>query len=290
MSDYLREIERLIKEKTPEDTYLDYKGKDSLINNKRNIMEITKDVSSFANAGGGKIIYGVKQKGKIPDSYEEIENIQYLKEWMYQIINNIKPRIEDVEVIPIQTGNDPNCGLLMVIIPRSYTVHQAVDNKYHKRSGDQSLPMEDYEVREGMFRGNAPLLKINTYYFNELHARGDELYLEIANNGRFTAKKWLVTITIDKKLNPKSKGWGQENYINLPTQKFFMFDRERDIHPGLQTTLSGYGFGDYITLLPKKSIKAEVYSCKYRIYAEDMVPQSGEIKIKVDEDRWEVVY
>jgi hypothetical protein len=288
MSDYLREIEELVKEKVPEDTYLDYKGKDSLNNTSTNKKELVKDVSSFANAGGGKIIYGVKQKGKMPDSYEEIENIQSIKEWIYQILNNIKPRIEDVEVIPVKTGENPNCGLIMVIIPKSYTVHQAQDNVYHKRSGDQSLPMEDYEVREGMFRGSAPLLKIHTYHVNEFHSQGDALYLEIVNEGRFTAKKWAVSIIIDKKLNPKSKGWSQENFVNWPTQTFFMVDSGIDIHPGLNVTISGYGYKKYITLSPNIIVNPETYSCKYRIYAEDMIPQSGEIKIKAFEDRWEV--
>ena len=288
MVDYLREIKRLVDEKDPEDTYLDYKGKESLSNTPANKKELIKDVSSFANAGGGRIIYGIKEKDKMPESFEEIENIQFKKEWIYQILNNIKPRIEDVEVIPVKTGDDPNCGLIMVIIPKSYTVHQARDNIYHKRIGDGSLPMEDYEVREGMFRGNAPLLKISTWKINEFHTQGDALYLVVENKGRFTAKKWTVSITIDKKLNPKCKGWRQETYANWPWDTFHNVAQEIDIHPGTKNTISGYGFKEFITLSPNVSTNPEIYYCKYRIYAEDMIPQSGEIVITAFEDRWQV--
>ena len=290
MSDYLREIKRLVDEKVPEDTYLDYKRKDALDNTPKNKKELVKDVSSFANAGGGKIIYGIKEKDKLPDSYDEMENIQYIKEWIYKIINNIKPRIEDVEVIPIQTRENSNHGFIMVIIPKSHTVHQARDYIYHKRMGDESRPMEDYEIREGMFRGSAPLLKIRTYHVNEFHIQGDALYLAIVNEGRFTAKKWSVSITIDKKLNPSSKGWSKESYVNWPTETYSMVDNEINIHPGQHYTISGYGFKNNITLSPNIHTNPEIYSCKYRIYAEDMIPQSGEIKIRVYEDRWEVSY
>ena len=44
MSDYLREIQRLVDEKVPEDTYLDYKGKDSLNNTPTNIT-----INNFAD-------------------------------------------------------------------------------------------------------------------------------------------------------------------------------------------------------------------------------------------------
>jgi predicted HTH transcriptional regulator len=53
-------IERLIRDKVPESLTLEYKASRALCDlNNRSITDLSKDVSSFANATGGVIIYGV---------------------------------------------------------------------------------------------------------------------------------------------------------------------------------------------------------------------------------------
>jgi predicted HTH transcriptional regulator len=60
------DLERLIKDQVRESTDLDYKASPALENTQSNKDSISKDVSAFANAGGGTIVYGVTENGHLP--------------------------------------------------------------------------------------------------------------------------------------------------------------------------------------------------------------------------------
>ena len=52
------ELNVLIENEVEESSYLEYKKCDSLKKNDREKNEVSKDVSAFANADGGIIVYG----------------------------------------------------------------------------------------------------------------------------------------------------------------------------------------------------------------------------------------
>lgn len=163
----LADIQQLISDGIEEDRGLEYKGAEALGKSDPKKNEISKDVSSFANANGGIIIYGVrefdeKEKQHKPEKIDPIKRTEFSKEWLEQIINNkIQPKIQGVEIQSIEVSQQDNSVIYVVIIPKGSTAHQASGHKYYKRYNFQADPMEDYEIRDVMNRLTHPAIVLD---------------------------------------------------------------------------------------------------------------------------------
>lgn len=166
------DILSLISNKTKESITLDYKECGSLANTEGKKNELSKDVSAFANSAGGTIIYGVKEDKYVPT---EIDNgfapHEISKEWLEQVINSkIHPRIEGIRINQIDLRiSNPGQVIYVVWIPQatSRAPHQAADKRYYKRHDFQSVPMEDYEIRDVLSRGLSPDLYVEINLGND---------------------------------------------------------------------------------------------------------------------------
>lgn len=148
------EIQKLIDSEVEESLNLEYKACKALKKEEGCKKELSKDVSSFANSDSGTIIYGVIERDNKPIKIDvgfDPNNIS--KEWIEQVINSrITPKIEDIIINPIPLSNSDKF-LYSIKIPKSDKApHQASDKKYYKRYNFQSVPMEEYEIRELYFR------------------------------------------------------------------------------------------------------------------------------------------
>ena len=203
-------IQRYIDDGIQESLSLEYKSAGALSKtDNRKTVEITKDVSAMANSSGGLIIYGVqefndKSKRHLPECISPIDGTQISKEWLEQIINNIKPRISGVVIHPVELNNSSNQVLYVVEIPQSTTAHQASDWVYYKRYNFQVLPMEDYEIRDVMNRAAAPnaSLKISLYRgaigedWSSLQYRG--LRVIVKNEGEKIINRFKVILKLTR--------------------------------------------------------------------------------------------
>ena len=83
------------------------------------------------------------------------------REWIEQILNSkIQPRISGVRTARID--NEKGGAIFVVTIAPSQTgPHQAPDKKYYKRFDLQSVPMEDYEIKDVMRRATVPNLRVD---------------------------------------------------------------------------------------------------------------------------------
>ena len=163
----LEDIESLIKNEVEESLYLDYKEARALSKTDKARLDITKDVSSFANSDGGIIVYGVSEQGAKPKEVTPIDGSEFAKEWLENIIQQIQPRIDGIKIFPIRIEGDIERSIYVVQIPRSANApHMAKDNRYYKRINFQSLPMEDYEIKDTYNRVTTPNLVIDrcTFY------------------------------------------------------------------------------------------------------------------------------
>jgi len=155
------DLEYLIKNEVEENIHLDYKASGALSKEDTKRTEITKDVSAFANSDGGIIIYGLSENGHKPGALSFIDGTKLTKEWLENVITLIQPRIDGLKIFPIRVDNDPKKSVYIVKIPRSEKApHMTKDNKYYKRFNFKSEPMEDYEVKDVMFRHHSPSLEI----------------------------------------------------------------------------------------------------------------------------------
>jgi len=141
----IEDIQRLIDDGIQESLHLDYKDSRGLTKKSRD--EVVKDVTAFANADGGIIIYGVEEEGHLPVKIDGgVDNSVMNREWLDQIIAvNVTPPIEGIEIIQIPYAE--NHSLYIVEVSKSYRgPHQASDNKYYKRYNFRSSPMDHYEI------------------------------------------------------------------------------------------------------------------------------------------------
>ena len=184
----ISDVEQLIQYEVEENIHLDYKrdGALSKEDNKKRV-EITKDVSAFANSDGGIIVYGLAESDHKPQSITYIDGMVYTKEWLENIINSIQPRIDGVKIYPVRKDNDLKQSLYIVKIPRSSQApHMAKDNKYYKRFNFLSEPMQDYEVKDVMYRHHSPQL---TLINGSLQS--DDEHAPCSDTVRYSFKAWI---------------------------------------------------------------------------------------------------
>lgn len=155
------DILSLITNGVPESINLDYKRSAALDKtDHRSKANISKDVSAFANSAGGTIVYGVCEDGQLPTEIDGgVDAADISKEWLENVINStIQPRIDGIRINQVALSAHPGRVLYVVEIPQSVVAapHQAHDHRYYKRFNVQSVPMEDYEVRDVMRRSIGP--------------------------------------------------------------------------------------------------------------------------------------
>lgn len=144
-----KDIYSLIENKAEESLNLEFKSSGSLGFEDNKKKELSKDVSSFANSDGGIIIYGIEEKNQVANSLSFVDGNTITKEWIEQVIHsNIHRKIDGISIIPIRFDNDVNKTVYLIKIPESSQApHMASDNRYYKRYNFESVPMEEYEVR-----------------------------------------------------------------------------------------------------------------------------------------------
>lgn len=195
------DVEQLVNNGIEESLNLEYKSCGALGKKDEKKSEIGKDVSSFANSDGGVIIYGVKEydqtdKKHLPEKIEDgFDPADISKEWLEQvIISNIRPKIDNLLIYPIPTGVG-NKVIYVVDIPKGETAHQAKDKRYHKRHNFQSVPMEDYEIRDVMNRKRVPDVQL-VIAKRQLSDNEYELYVSLVNKGETVINHFRVDISL----------------------------------------------------------------------------------------------
>lgn len=293
-------VEQYISQGIEESLNLDYKAADALEKNEKKKNEIRKDVSAMANSDGGIIIYGLTEDTSnrhLPGSLDPIDRNTISKEWLEQVISNIRPKIEGVIIHPV-TINDSKTDVVYVVeIPRSHTAHQASDKRYYKRFNFQSVPMEDYEIRDVMGRLQHARIELEFAILTRIIFTGRTIPDRSLPLGKGEPETETIYELIVTMVNT-GKVYAQyiEARIEMPCDLVFDFDvangfkpsrrfdidqyciydcdnTKRDItgHSGtMPIGLSGtmsmipkYGPARYVPLLPKRKIQAEEFRlCK----------------------------
>jgi len=212
------DVEELVKDGIEESLSLEYKSCGALGKTDEKKKEISKDVSSFANSDGGVIIYGVKEydqedKKHLPERIEEgFDPADISKEWFEQvIISNIKPKI-NLLIYPIPTGIN-NKVIYVVDIPKGETAYQAKDYRYYKRHNFQSVPMEDYEIRDVMSRKRVPEVELSFAQRQLLSSNKNEyvfeLHVSLINRSEIVIRYFRVEISLPLDLVTHQEGYSQ---------------------------------------------------------------------------------
>lgn len=162
------DLTQLLRDRVPESLHLDYKRSDSLGKTDQKRRELAKDVAAMATAEGGVLLYGIVEEDdtheakQLDGGYDQSE---ISKEWIEQVIDsNISPRIDGLRIKAIElTTTSPGRYAYAVLVPPSDRAPHMVGHRYYTRRNFQSMPMEDYQVRDVMFRRRVPRLEITSH-------------------------------------------------------------------------------------------------------------------------------
>ena len=149
------DLQRLVDEEIQESLTLDYKASPALARDDKPRDELCKDVSAFANSAGGQIIYGIVEKDRKPVKVDDGSDLS--REWIEQVIDtHVEPRLDGLVITPVPVGSGRHAYVLTIPQASGRAPHQAPDKKYYKRQNFQSVPMEDYEIRDALRPPSAP--------------------------------------------------------------------------------------------------------------------------------------
>jgi Putative DNA-binding domain len=237
------DLEMLIREEIQESLTLDYKASPSLSKESKGRDELCKDVSSFANSAGGQIIYGIEEKNHRPTRVDDGSEIT--REWIEQVVDsNVQPRIDDliIKPIPISVGRYAYVFTIPQALGRA--PHQAPDKKCYKRQNFQSVPMEDYEIRDALRRATTPDLHIKLSFamgniayvqFDPNLEMSKPIVIEVGLSNRSSQPAFhvLVQIGIDTELPLSSAPGFDALGITGDDQQQYWLGRRHSSPPGL---------------------------------------------------------
>jgi hypothetical protein len=305
-------LENLIKNGIEESLSLEYKSSPSLNKtDQKKINEIAKDVSAFANADGGILIYGIQEKDHLPLRIDPINRSLVKREWLEQKIQDcIRPKIDKIKIYPITIDSNNDQVVYLLEIPKSTTAHQASDKKYYRRHNFNVLAMYDHEIRDVFNRTKHPKinLKLEVWVFT-YKSRGainplavvqpeaknvTEFHLKIfaENTGKVLANYINCSVEIPEVVFEEKFRNGDPNFF----AKFEFDNKVRDIldvEIQFQNVKEKLGPARFEPILPTRSFRLDSsfpklhefykdYADKeinWTVYADNSEPHSGSTKI-----------
>jgi hypothetical protein len=190
------DLQRLIDDEVQESLTLDYKVSPALAKDSKSRDEICKDVSAFANAAGGQIIYGIEEEKRKPTRIDQGSDLT--REWIEQVIDsNVQPRIESFVVKPISLDAGRHAYVLTIGQAVTRAPHQARDKKYYKRQNFQSVPMEDYEIRDILRRATTPELHVELAF-----ASGSKATVEFPEGSELSTPIFVIATVTNRSPQP----------------------------------------------------------------------------------------
>jgi hypothetical protein len=262
-------LQSLIEDEIPESLTLDYKASPSLGKDNKQRDELCKDVSAFANSAGGQIIYGIEERDHKPVKIDAGTPLP--REWIEQVIDsNVQQRIEGLIITPIPLENGNHGYVITIPQASARAPHQAPDKKYYKRQNFQSIPMEDYEIRDALRRATTPVLKVDLSFvtgrtFHVVFGRGKDIsepitmVVTVTNDSSQPAFHAMVKIGIDSDLqldsapdfyalgrtgDQQQQYWLGKQYSSPPALPIF---REMDSDAGFSFPIVFYIHSDWLS-------------------------------------------
>lgn len=145
------DLQRLIENKVREGRCIEYKENRPAIKDEEK-KKFLIQVTSFANAAGGDLIYGIKEENRTPKKLLgfEIDKVDEEKQRLANIIRDgVEPHIWgfNIHIIPLSSG----MSITIIRIPRSYNPPHMVifkgERKFYSRGPAGVYPLDVGELR-----------------------------------------------------------------------------------------------------------------------------------------------
>src|SRR5215204_651299 len=280
-------LQNFITSEIEESLTLEYKAAEALDRNETKKKEITKDVSAMANSAGGILIYGISEyadpeRRHLPEKITPVDRRKYPREWVEQIIQAIRPRIDGIVIHSVNLSSGENNVAFVIEIPQSNTAHQASDHRYYKRFNFQAVPMEDYEIRDVMFREQTPNITLS--FLIQITSESQNLVIQARNNGSAFAQYVAVFLdapvqilqSIENKMNIKDGGRFYRHRLTNLNQEY-ADEQFKSNFPLLRSMSMSWKIPLNIEF---ENLRKENFRVKWKIYADNALPKEGGILLK----------
>ncbi|SMG58964.1 AlbA family DNA-binding domain-containing protein [Paraburkholderia susongensis] len=164
---------------------------------------LVKEVTAFANAAGGTIIYGIGEQvdgeRNVAGDLEPVTNGRVTKDQLTAIItSNTDPVFTgfDINVLTVAEGQ----RIIVINVEQGDTAYQnRLDKKYYQRRGTACEAMYDFAIRDVMNRRKAPRLVAELLIRNQQRQANEHRYRlvpKLRNEGLFTVHHWCLYVDI----------------------------------------------------------------------------------------------
>lgn len=201
-ADLKQYLQNLINDGAEENQYLEFKAAGALKKEDKLKAELGKDISAFANADGGRIIYGLEESNNKATAFSFIDGDLITKEYIEQVIGDqIKRPISGILIDPVRIDDDMKKTVYIITIPRSNHAPHKCKKGFYKRQNFRSIEMEEYEIRESYHRVEMTKLVILKPILtgmsqDQMHKYHGALTFSIQNLGGAIEKVFKTRISI----------------------------------------------------------------------------------------------
>ncbi len=172
--------------------WLDYKASTWLTLDEKNLQELSKYLSAFANFDGGYLIIGVTNPaaGSPPELDDGVDFSlkRDLQGWLEDKLPHLtEPKLPKIQIQPIPLFPKATRGPLVVYIPSSTEApHQGHDHKFYTRIGTKIRALSTRAVFDIANRQKHPdvsaTVRLNLFHYDDHDDPRSNLLWEVTNN------------------------------------------------------------------------------------------------------------
>lgn len=178
---------------------------------------LSKQVSAFANGGGGRLLIGIDDEGRIDGGVPVDLKGGGTRSWLEDVVpSSVDPKLKKFNVFEVR-GDRPDSAILdghavyvIEIEPSEDAPHQAYDHRYYLRIAGKSRPMGHIHLEDVLRRTRHPRVRLGRVgpygepQYVESDPRGPKVLLSfrafLANEGRNLARHVGAEIVLPRPL------------------------------------------------------------------------------------------
>lgn len=202
--------------------FQEFKGRGFLVDERGQITPeffpaLSKQLSAFANGGGGRVFLGIDDRGRIDGGVPTDLKGGGTRAWLEDILPTLAdPPVARFNVYEVRAKSEgsaiePGCAVYVLDIPASdLAPHQAIDHRYYLRIAGKSRPMGHVHIQDILRRTRHPEVRIHRFapYGPEdritTDPRGPKVEITwrifLANTGRRLAHHVGVEVSVPRPL------------------------------------------------------------------------------------------
>ncbi|BEU25792.1 ATP-binding protein [Paraburkholderia sp. 22B1P] len=271
MFNTLEDIQALIGVEV-ETVSLEFKDGAKLNDLEKAKTDLITDVTAFANAGGGTVIYGIREEKRGSQSYAgeiaPVTNERITQDRLREtILSNTDPVLRDFSItaIPAQGGT-----VFVIEVAEGDTAYQNKrDQKFYSRVDASAHPMYAFAIRDVMNRRTRPHVDVSLLIRRRKITSDNHIYVVVPvleNKGNLTAHHWILRLGVpavigrhDGELGPHMRGVGATTLGRHHIQ-WYQYSSERPaastsrLLPGDTSELDlGHGYPEVLLIIGSES-------------------------------------